>query len=158
MARVGEEEIEEMPHDFDAIVVGSGAGGGPVAWCLAQAGKKVAIIEAGGFYTTNDFNRFELLQLGDFGKKSGGLRTLSLVFKRRLLLAWAAASAARPPSSPQLLTGLLTTISRNGTRPQRYQTRAGSRSAPKISSLTTRKLRGTPAFEDTLSGTKGSKR
>lgn len=52
-----------MPKDFDAIVIGSGAGGGPIAWQLTQAGKKVAIIEAGGFYTTNDFNRFELLAL-----------------------------------------------------------------------------------------------
>src|SRR5579875_2142973 len=158
MARVGEEEIEEMPHDFDAIVVGSGAGGGPVAWCLAQAGKKVAIIEAGGFYTTNDFNRFELLQLRRLWEKIRWTSNFELGLQKEIALGMAAASAARPPSSPQLLTGLLTTISRNGTRPQRYQTRAGSRSAPKISSLTTRKLRGTPAFEDTLSGTKGSKR
>ena len=48
---------------FDAIIVGSGSGGGPLAYELSKAGKKVAIIEAGGFYTTNDFNRFELLQL-----------------------------------------------------------------------------------------------
>ncbi len=52
-----------MPYDFDAIIVGSGAGGGPVAWQLTEAGKRVAIIEAGGFYTTIDFNRFELVQL-----------------------------------------------------------------------------------------------
>ncbi len=52
-----------MPYDFDAIIIGSGAGGGPVAWQLAQAGKKIAIIEAGDFYTTNDFNRFELGQI-----------------------------------------------------------------------------------------------
>ncbi len=52
-----------MANDFDAIIVGTGAGGGPLAWKLAEAGKKVAIIEAGGFYTTNDFNRFELLAL-----------------------------------------------------------------------------------------------
>ncbi|MDG6998321.1 MAG: GMC family oxidoreductase [Nitrososphaerota archaeon] len=52
-----------MAHDFDAIIIGSGAGGGPVAWQLTQAGKKVAIIETGGFYTTNDFTRFELLAL-----------------------------------------------------------------------------------------------
>lgn len=52
-----------MPHDCDAIIVGSGAGGGPVAWQLTEAGKKVAIIETGGFYTTNDFNRFELIAL-----------------------------------------------------------------------------------------------
>jgi choline dehydrogenase-like flavoprotein len=52
-----------LPKDFDAIIIGSGAGGGPIAWQLTQAGKKVGIIEAGGFYTTNDFNRFELLAL-----------------------------------------------------------------------------------------------
>jgi choline dehydrogenase-like flavoprotein len=52
-----------LPKEFDAVIVGSGAGGGPVAWQLTEAGKKVAIIEAGGFYTTNDFNRFELLAL-----------------------------------------------------------------------------------------------
>ena len=52
-----------MVHDFDAIVIGSGAGGGPVAFQLTEAGLKVAIIEAGGFYTTNDFTRFELLAL-----------------------------------------------------------------------------------------------
>lgn len=52
-----------MPFDYDAIIIGSGAGGGPVAWQLTSAGKKVAIIEAGGFYTTNDFNRFELAQI-----------------------------------------------------------------------------------------------
>ncbi|MDA4130923.1 MAG: GMC family oxidoreductase [Thaumarchaeota archaeon] len=52
-----------MPHDYDAIIVGSGAGGGPVTYQLTQAGKKVAIIEAGGFYTTNDFDRFELVAL-----------------------------------------------------------------------------------------------
>ena len=52
-----------MPRDFDAIIIGTGAGGGPVGWMLTEAGLKVAFIEAGGFYTTNDFNRFELLAL-----------------------------------------------------------------------------------------------
>lgn len=52
-----------MLKDYDAIVIGSGAGGGPIAWKLTEAGKKVAIIEAGGFYMTSDFNRFELLAL-----------------------------------------------------------------------------------------------
>lgn len=53
----------KMPNEYDAIIIGSGAGGAPVAWQLAQAGKKVAIIEAGGFYTANDFDRFELMAL-----------------------------------------------------------------------------------------------
>ena len=56
-------EEESMPNDFDAVIIGSGAGGGPIAWKLVNAGKQVAIIEAGGFYTTNDFSRFELLAL-----------------------------------------------------------------------------------------------
>jgi choline dehydrogenase-like flavoprotein len=47
-------------HDYDAVIVGSGAGGGEMAFRLASAGKKVAIIEAGGSYNTDEFTRFEL--------------------------------------------------------------------------------------------------
>lgn len=52
-----------MPTDYDAVIIGSGAGGGPVAYVLAQAGKRIAIVESGGFYTANDFTRFELVAL-----------------------------------------------------------------------------------------------
>jgi choline dehydrogenase-like flavoprotein len=38
---------------FDVIVVGSGAGGAPLARDLAQAGRKVAVIEAGGLLTSD---------------------------------------------------------------------------------------------------------
>ncbi len=35
---------------FDAIVVGSGSGGAPVAWCLARSGLRVCVLEAGPNY------------------------------------------------------------------------------------------------------------
>lgn len=47
-------------YDYDAVIVGSGAGGGEMAFRLANAGKKVAIIEAGGSYTASEFTRFEI--------------------------------------------------------------------------------------------------
>lgn len=49
--------------DYDAVIVGSGAGGGEMAYRLATGGKKVAIIEAGGSYNTDQFTRFELQAL-----------------------------------------------------------------------------------------------
>ncbi|MCE2504549.1 MAG: GMC family oxidoreductase [Chlorobi bacterium] len=36
-----------MPFDYDAIIIGSGAGGGTVAWKLASMGKRVLLIERG---------------------------------------------------------------------------------------------------------------
>ena len=44
----------------DAVVVGSGSGGGVVAGELAKAGKDVVVLEAGGYYNEADFNQLEL--------------------------------------------------------------------------------------------------
>ncbi|MTB51366.1 GMC family oxidoreductase [Lewinella sp. W8] len=38
-----------MPNDFDVIIIGSGAGGGTMAYALADTGKKILILEQGTF-------------------------------------------------------------------------------------------------------------
>jgi choline dehydrogenase-like flavoprotein len=44
----------------DAVVIGSGAGGGVVAGELSAAGKDVIVLEEGGYYNEADFNQLEL--------------------------------------------------------------------------------------------------
>src|SRR3954452_4167324 len=46
--------------EADVVVVGSGAGGATFAGTLAQAGRKVVVIEASGYFTEQDFNQLEL--------------------------------------------------------------------------------------------------
>ena len=41
-------------NSYDAIIVGSGAGGGMATYQLANAGLKVALVEAGDFYDPAD--------------------------------------------------------------------------------------------------------
>jgi len=44
----------------DVVVVGSGAGGAPVALCLAEAGARVLVLEKGPYYTVRDFTHDEV--------------------------------------------------------------------------------------------------
>lgn len=46
--------------DFDICVIGSGAGGGPVALRLAQAGYEVIVLEKGPWFTEQDYYKDEL--------------------------------------------------------------------------------------------------
>ena len=46
--------------DYDVCVIGSGAGGGPVAMQLSKAGYQVVVLEKGPFLKRNDFYKDEL--------------------------------------------------------------------------------------------------
>jgi choline dehydrogenase-like flavoprotein len=50
----------ELTLEVDVCVVGSGCGGGVIAGELAARGKKVAVLEAGGYFNESDFNQLEL--------------------------------------------------------------------------------------------------
>ena len=45
----------------DVVIVGSGAGGGPMALELGRAGFKVVVLEKGAFYKKEDFVHDEIL-------------------------------------------------------------------------------------------------
>jgi acyl-CoA reductase-like NAD-dependent aldehyde dehydrogenase/choline dehydrogenase-like flavoprotein len=51
---------EDLALTADAIVVGSGAGGGVIAGELAAAGKQVCVLEMGGYHDESEFNGLEL--------------------------------------------------------------------------------------------------
>ena len=43
-------QVKKQPKQYDAVIVGSGAGGGMATYVLAKAGLKVCLIEAGPMY------------------------------------------------------------------------------------------------------------
>ena len=50
----------DLTLSADAVVVGSGAGGGVIAAELAAAGKQVCVLEMGGYHDESEFNGLEL--------------------------------------------------------------------------------------------------
>src|SRR5947209_175305 len=60
------ELTEDTALECDVVVVGSGAGGGPVAGVLSEAGLDVVVVETGGYYDDADFDGSELTALTGF--------------------------------------------------------------------------------------------
>jgi choline dehydrogenase-like flavoprotein len=51
---------DQVDYEADAVIVGSGAGGGVIAAALAEAGHKVIVLEAGGLYDDSELPQYEL--------------------------------------------------------------------------------------------------
>lgn len=49
-----------MSVEFDVCVIGSGAGGGPIAWALSKAGYSVVVLEKGPWLSEGDFFKDDL--------------------------------------------------------------------------------------------------
>jgi choline dehydrogenase-like flavoprotein len=62
----------------DAVIVGSGAGGGMMAAELAAAGKDVLVIEKGGYYNEADFSGIEAEMTPQLFLRRGALSTADL--------------------------------------------------------------------------------
>ena len=77
-----------MKPEFDVCVIGSGAGGGPVALTLAEAGYSVVVLEKGPWFTEKDFYKDEIEEVTAVPEPTTtllwGLGLLTLVERRRL--------------------------------------------------------------------------
>ena len=69
-------EGDELELEADAVVVGSGAGGGVIAGALAAAGLKVVVLEAGGYFDESDFNMLELWAYQNLYYRGGPVPTI----------------------------------------------------------------------------------
>lgn len=69
-------EGDELTIEADAVIVGSGAGGGVIAGALAEAGLKVVVLEAGGYYDESDFNMLELWAYQNLYYRGGPVPTI----------------------------------------------------------------------------------
>ena len=74
MIRSGRELRGTITYDADAVVVGTGAGGGMALRELARAGLRVVALEEGGFRTPADFDQREDHMLPELFQ-DGGART-----------------------------------------------------------------------------------
>lgn len=68
-------EIKSTAESYDAIIVGSGAGGGMAAKILSEAGLAVAVVEAGGdFDPAKEEDRTQLRYPWESPRRGGGTR------------------------------------------------------------------------------------
>lgn len=67
--------IKPLRESADVCIVGSGCGGGAAAKILAEAGKKVIVLEEGGYYTSKDFDSTEATAYQNLYQRRAGQAT-----------------------------------------------------------------------------------
>jgi choline dehydrogenase-like flavoprotein len=68
----------ELALEADAVIVGSGAGGGVIAGTLAARGLNVVVLDAGGYFDRADFNMLELWAFQNLYYRGGPTPTADL--------------------------------------------------------------------------------
>src|SRR6266545_4908505 len=61
-----------MPEHYDVIVIGSGAGGGTLTYALAPTGKRILLLERGGWYPREKENWDSTAVWGDLRYRNAG--------------------------------------------------------------------------------------
>src|SRR5215472_11664591 len=61
-----------MPEHYDVIVIGSGAGGGTLTYALAPTGKRILLLERGGWYPREKENWSSVSVWGDLRYRNAG--------------------------------------------------------------------------------------
>lgn len=64
-----------LRESADVCIIGSGCGGGAAAKILAEAGKKVIVLEEGGYYTAKDFDSTEATAYQNLYQRRAGQAT-----------------------------------------------------------------------------------
>jgi choline dehydrogenase-like flavoprotein len=74
----GKDIAGPLRESADVCIIGSGCGGGPSAKILAEAGKKVILLEEGGYYTSADFDGTEQFAYQTMYQRRAGQATEDL--------------------------------------------------------------------------------
>ena len=74
----GKEITGPLKESADVCIIGSGCGGGASAKILSEAGKKVVLLEEGGYYTSADFDGTEATAYQNMYQRRAGQATEDL--------------------------------------------------------------------------------
>jgi len=71
----GKDVTTPVRENADVCIIGSGCGGGAAAKVLAEAGRRVVVLEEGGYYTASDFDMTEETAYRNLYRERGGQAT-----------------------------------------------------------------------------------